>query len=271
MGRVSTPIFVGAAAACIAGCSLLVDTRGLGGGGEAPGAPDGSATTDGARPAPSTDGGAEASFAPPDSGPIDCAAPNTFCDDFDQGALGATWDDIERTHGDVKLSQEALSPPNALAAGVTPGTNTGDAALVKRFSPAPAAIHCELDFNLDSPVPVDIFQIRTVVGGKARYHYVGYRSADWAVGEWIPASAGQPETNRSSSIASLALKRWAKLVVDMNDTSITATLDGQPLGSLTGISAAGGSRRDLAIGLPDVPKSDTASILVDNVRCVVTP
>jgi hypothetical protein len=268
VGIRSTQLFAGIAAAWLAGCSVLVDTSGLAGG-DAPSAPDGS-TEGGGPPPPVTDGGAEASLAPPDTATFDCGTPNVFCDDFDQGALGARWDDIERTHGDVALAQEALSPPNALRAAVTPGTNTGDAALVKRFSPAPSAVHCELDFNLDSPVPVDIFQIRTLVGGRARYHYVGYRTNDWAIGEWIPASGGQPEINRSNAIAPLALKRWARLVVDLNDTNITATLDGQPLGSI-GIDAAGGTRRDVAIGLPDVPKSDSATALVDNVRCVVTP
>src|ERR1700690_4002305 len=51
-----------------------------------------------------------------------CTMAHTFCDDFDQGALGATWGGVHSKPAPV-LSSIAVTPPNALEAIITSSSN----------------------------------------------------------------------------------------------------------------------------------------------------
>lgn len=270
MGALSRIGLATALTAALGGCSLLVDTSGLGGG-DVGSAPDGS-TPDGSTATPS-DGGSPAV----DGGATDGASggpcgPDQFCDDFDVGPFAARWTSKQTRRGSVELGKDALSPPGSLHAIVTSGSGQGYASLAKVYDTSlPRMIRCELDFKLVSTGLADVFEIQSRINGRDYYAYVGYSQQQWVVGEYSAASGGSPVVDRGTTIPPLPSGRWAHLVVTFDEKRISAGIDGRVVGELDQLTASGASRRTIAVGLTDVPSGAAAEAFTDNVVCTLAP
>jgi hypothetical protein len=100
------------------------------------------ASPDGAADVASVDAGADARTSP-------CTAVHAFCDDFDHGALGATWDSVVVQSGPVALSTvNVVTVPDSFQA--TANATGSPSALVKNF-PSSNHTHVELDLMIENP------------------------------------------------------------------------------------------------------------------------
>lgn len=235
------------------------------------GVSDGS-TPDGATAPPSEGGTPLTDASGSDGGGGAPCGPDQFCDDFDTGPFAGRWTSKQTKRGSVELGRDALSPPGSLHAIVTSGTGQGYASLAKAYDTSiPRRVDCELDFKLVSTGLADVFEIQSRINGKDHYTYVGFTQQSWVIGEYVAASGGSPALDRSSPIAPLPSGRWAHLSVTFDETRVSATLDGNPLGSLDQLSASGATRRTIAVGLTDVPGGSAAEAYTDNVVCTLAP
>jgi len=121
---------------CLGACGLFPDVSSLG-------------------PSSGTDGGdAAAVDAPPtanEGGASPCATTHDFCDDFDHGPLGATWDQIVSQAGPLALSSTAVTPPSALGVTVLDSAQTAQASMLEKQFPSSKHVHVELDAQVTSP------------------------------------------------------------------------------------------------------------------------
>lgn len=132
----------GIVAGGVAACALFPDLSSLGEGSADASdvsAPDVSDAPDGA-----SDAGFDAPSSP-------CNAPHLFCDDFDHGALGATWDDKIVQSGPLVLSPQAVTPPYSLEATAT---SSGSESSLGKFVPAADHTHIEFDVLVVAPTTV---------------------------------------------------------------------------------------------------------------------
>jgi hypothetical protein len=141
----------------LSGCSLLVDQSGLTGGAS----DDASTESDGATPAdapgidayapsdaPIQDGAGNGEGG--DAGSLGCAAAgHDFCDDFDNGALGATWTRFLTQGGTMTLDPVALSPPFSLFLAGADAGGYSDLQLFKDFV-GTLGIRCSFDLRVDA-------------------------------------------------------------------------------------------------------------------------
>jgi hypothetical protein len=88
----------------------------------------------------------------PDNWAHPCLALHAFCDDFDDGGLGQSWDDIFQDAAVVAFDLDAsVSPPRSLVVRLPPG----DAAvafpgcLAKTFAGPAAKAHAQVDMRVD--------------------------------------------------------------------------------------------------------------------------
>lgn len=92
----------------------------------------------------------------------------TFCDDFDDGAIGATWTQVLRLDsGWLSLGPPAVSPPNALVIALPDGGAAQGASLVKDF-PKASAITCSFSM-LGEVLP----STANAGGDVLSFHYAG--------------------------------------------------------------------------------------------------
>lgn len=138
------------------GCSILLGVDGLTGGFF----PDDGGVAEGAVSDAGGDAVGDAALdsmtmtdAPLD-GSLPCGVPHTFCDDFDDGGLGARWDMQRTVQGSLALDTTvSVSPSRSMLVTANPGDASGesyDIALYKNFSGSFSSIHCELDVMTDS-------------------------------------------------------------------------------------------------------------------------
>ncbi len=126
----------------LGGCSLLTNLDALSGGGDAS---DAAGDVLGDVLGDASGDGSDAKTSP-------CTAVHSFCDDFDHGALGATWDGVVVQSGPLVYStSNEITPPNSLeATGNATGSPTE---LVKNF-PSADHTHVEFDLMIQNPAVV---------------------------------------------------------------------------------------------------------------------
>jgi hypothetical protein len=190
---------VAGALAALLDCSFLVDTSGLAGS-SAP-----------------ADAIAEASSP--------CVAPHTFCDDFDQGALGARWSSETSDAGYLSLDPSTwVSPPNSLLAFVGPNrqANITVVGLSKIFAGSARGAHCEWDLMVDAlssteEVEVFNFAIASATGDFAGYNLSVHLRSDLTkfIEFFGPGDGGAPGGS-VHELASLPTRTWSHVVVDLS-------------------------------------------------------
>jgi len=90
------------------------------------------------------------------SAPSGCDA--SFCDDFDDGGLGARWDQVIGDAGWLSLDAPALSPPRSLAAGSDGGVGFE---FLEKFLTPTQRLHCTFQLMVDT-MPTDYVDIFTI-------------------------------------------------------------------------------------------------------------
>jgi hypothetical protein len=267
----------------LAACSLFVDTSGL---------DDGSgATTDGGRDAPSeatsdatpgsdsgrggddapsegaSDAGADARTPCPDGG---------FCDDFDNGPLGARWSNENQDRGTISLVADAVTPPSSFRTDITVANFAGSTSLVKTISPGPRKVRCELDVKLLSGAPsageVDLIDFIMRTAGNHHVYFAAF-DGTFAVAEFAPGQDGGADLDRVSNVPPLPTGKWVHVVFETDGQSASVSYDGAVKGTLGSLSTPNASGRDLAFGVTfaSAAVNTALSVQMDDVACSFPP
>ena len=240
----------------LAACGLFPDVSSLGGPGSDASAPEVGA------------GDADAG----DAGP--CASQHVFCDDFDDGPLGAKWDSPYKTDGGglALTTLHAVSPPNALAAtlaGTGPGVE-GESELQKSL---PAADHTRVQADVTvapgtSANEVDLVAMVSVTAPSGFDHAevnVQSTSDGGILEEYLhgpDGGAGQdlPVTT------SFATTRHIQIDVDFPSQTFALTIDGVPAAGATLSPQITKSALTLNVGVAYIEGSTgTWTVFVDDV------
>lgn len=135
----------------LSACTLLVDVGGLSGGTDAASSGDG-----GPSPVlPNGEAGTDAPTADAASSTSPCAAPHTFCDDFDTGDPNLTtrWDELKTTAGPLDLdTTRSRSAPRSLRMKLTPTMGNQDSHLGKFVAVQNGTARAEVDLFVPTPV-----------------------------------------------------------------------------------------------------------------------
>ena len=204
--------------ALLAGCSLLVDESGLSGGETADAGPTPEATTDAEEgDAFTADARAEEAGAvdasPADAGFSCDAEVHDFCDDFDHGALGATWSSATNTGGTLALDPLALSPPWSLLVAVQDGGGPEDLLLHKSFA-ATAGIHCAFDIRVDAyDSYTDVFHVD--FGQASGSYFVRFIMGGTVVNEYGTLPDGGVRVRNNWPTGQPAIGVWTRVDLDL--------------------------------------------------------
>jgi hypothetical protein len=248
-------------------CSLLVDTSGLGAGGSVSGGSDGSVVDGNVADAPAGDNSSGEG-----GQPTSCGDPaRAFCDAFDQGPLGARWNDMRQTNGALALDDGApRSAPSALRASTT-GAGEAEAVLVKQLPAGTKQIRCEFDFS--APLPpgsageVDLIVFLTHLGGSNTYQTYLWYSGAWQIGEY---SQSMP-IDHNGPVGSMPTDRWAHMVFETDGKQLTLSADGQVIAQLPGLASPAGTTTEIDFGIPYAKGRAAYSALFDNLACTFGP
>lgn len=240
-------------AAALAGCSALTDLGDLTTGDAAAadvvvsdtGAPETSAE---ASMDAASDGGADVKTSP-------CGAVHAFCDDFDHGALGATWDSVVVQSGPLVYStSNVITPPHALQA--TANTNGSPTNLVKNF-PAADHTHVELDLMIQSPSVVQNAEVDFITIEETQPPS-GFGFADLTfarnagtsdLGQYASPLDGGVATRQDLAINE-AFGAWRHVVLDLvfSTQTLEVRIDGTLVQTLHFVPSLGPSPLQIAVG-----------------------
>ena len=182
-----------------------------------------------------------------------CTSPHTFCDDFDDGSLGATWDKTVNTGGSLSQSKNAISPPYSLQATAQAG---GAYVLLQKFLPSANHIHYECDLMLapgtdDGGFEVDYFDLASKP--------TGYVSADLNlerlnsagdIEEFGHLSTMDAGTYKDDKIAE-QFGTWKHLTVDIDYTkgSLAMAVDGTTIDTMAMVPQLPAAQATLSVGI----------------------
>jgi hypothetical protein len=260
------------AVAYACGCSLLVDTSGLGDPPAGPAADDAASdiATDGAT-------SLDASASPDADAGNECKA--TFCDDFDRTPLGATWTSKLVTNGGVlELASPGRSPPNAFRARFSTSTSTDDRfAFLERELGAGSRLSCEFSMFLEVPPQkggfIDVFRVHTTGPNVSEYLILlgidGDGDAtlreDLFYGD---GGCGCPRTQ--SSPASLGDPRWIRVGIETDFVTASVAFDGATViaGKYGGFKPT--SNISVAVGSLAYRQQESV-VLIDDFSCTLLP
>jgi len=220
------------------------------------------AKTDGAP----SDAGADVKTSP-------CAVKHTFCDDFDDGGLGATWDNTNNgAGGTLSQTTNAVSAPYAFQAQVPGGGGHPWASLEKSF-PASSHVHFECDMMIvgaqSTNMEIDYFDFAFKPSG---YSYGDFNierdNPGGTVEEISQATTADASTYNDDTITE-ELTTWKHLVVDIDFTknTFTVAVDGATIDAMSMKPVLASAAATLGIGVTYVGGLTTGpwSVLVDNV------
>jgi hypothetical protein len=254
---------------CAAGCSLFIDTAGLEG--ELP--PDASGDVQSERA--SSEGGDTS--APLDAGKV-CDA--TFCDDFDDGGLGARWTSKAVDNGGVlELGTPARSTPNALRARFTTTTTApGDRnALLERDLGAGTRLRCDFWMFVESPPTdgtfVDIFRVRTTAPGVDEYNlFFGVNGGPGASfrEDLFLTDGGCPCPRREASPPTFPLSRWVEVTVETDFATASLAYDGHVVAAGPFALFKPSSNVFVAVGTRAYGQQPSV-VLFDDLSCTLAP
>jgi hypothetical protein len=218
----------------VAACSLLVSTSDLSDGQRGP---DG-----GAGDASLVDGSLTASDAgsPGDAagdGDARTCSSGGFCDDFDQGALGATWT-TKVIEGASSLDFDIVdfqSAPRSLRAKVPArGSESSKAALLRSLAGTPKSLRCSFSIRVNSTARaptdfIDFFQIRAVGPTLPAYEMrLGLLATKTNVREDVHLDGNLCNCPRKAvDIENLPQSTWTRVTVDTDLASMEISYDGR--------------------------------------------
>lgn len=272
-------------ASLVAAC-LLPELGDLGGAGQEDGSTAGDATGD----APTKlDGGGDAlSDAPATDGSASFCPDGSFCDDFDNGALGAKWTSTLLADGVLALETGGVSAPNLLRASLVPPVGTERrAGLSKTFNVAsgPKRVVCAVSAKVVTrpTTPGEDVQLLEVYEKGTTYDdlYVKIQAGGtYLLEEFNAPDGGAASASKSLSTASggIAVGVWTRLTLDVNFATKAATLTIAPSGGSTstitmpaitpGVSV---KSYELNLAEPADHETDPSTIQYDDFRCDITP
>jgi hypothetical protein len=260
-----------AIAIAAAGCSLIVDTSGL------VGVAGDDAASD--RAAPNEAGAVDAADASDDAAsPSDAArtCDATFCDDFDDGPLGATWTKTNLAGGGtLDLATPAQSLPNALRARFYGVSSPDDRyAMLEKDLGMGKAVRCDFAMQVTKRPNKDIddvFRIRTRGPGLNDYLlWFVVSTAGGALADDIAyPDGGCACPQRYDAFPNLPQGTWVHVTVETDFSRATVKIDGQtvvddtfgPLVPTEPIVVGLGGRAFSSI---------TGDVLFDDFSCTIT-
>ncbi len=230
----------------------------------------------------STDGGGETGVdvKTDTTSPIDggdgglCSVAHTFCDDFDEGGVGARWDLLQPYGGTLAYTDAAVSPPNALEVTASASLDAGITAMVKHFISAASKIHLEMDLQTDCEAVSEV-DLVDVIPSTAPNPYssvdlllwqhqdAGYIEVDYNA---TPVDAGT-SANAPISVPFGGGYRHFIIQYDLVAQALTVTIDGVVEAKLDLPIAITPSTFDLSLGVLYHSKLGTTDchVRVDNV------
>jgi len=251
------------------GCSLLVDTEGLGG---SP-TPDASGDATGDRTA-QAESGADTS-APIDAGKT-CEA--TFCDDFDEGGIGARWTSKDIQNGGLlDLGTPAVSAPNALRTRFATSTAMTDrVALLERDLGMGTHLRCDFSMFLEtrpSTSFVDLFRIRTTAPGVNEYNlFFGVNASTGATfrEDLYLTDGGCGCPRKEANPPTLLASRWVRVSVETDFATASLAYDGVVVSAGSFGGFAPGSNIFVALGTVAYQQQPSV-VLFDDFSCTLGP
>ncbi len=231
------------------------------------------------------DGSTEAASEPVDGGPqpgsddggprsgSDAGCDATFCDSFDDGPLGATWDKVQANAAELSLVPNALSPPSAFQMHLFEQVDAGTkrVGFLGKDFPFPTRAHCTFAVSFPKPISpsVDI-ELASFFAQNGNTYYRTYvkllPGTGWALKEEITSQA----TTASTLPAPVATGVWHHVIFDAElGKSATLDVDGQK----TSISLRAFPAGTLTFTLGESADSDLAEAVAvfDDVVCSLTP
>ena len=218
--------------ACSAACSVLVDT----------------ASSD--------------AIVPPAS---PCRAPHLFCDDFDVGAIGATWD---RKSGNTSLDPSTFStPPFGFRAHVDKSFGNRSSRLEKSLTALPLA--CSFDLFVvgrgDSGGQSDLFSVLLDSAQTSTYVLLfGITPSSTYVGEYIEDADGG--ATPTVSVPNLTDRRWTHVTVELAPPVAKLTVDGTLVKTLP-LAHPSVSVTAVHAGIAQARGGGAVDVVLDNVVC----
>ncbi len=215
------PFAVAVLGALLSACSLLVSTSGLSGGTEV--GSSGDATSGDATVPGDTAVSVDSTRA--------CAAPHTFCSDFDTGLLADSWE-LFSTDGSSRIdSASFVSPTRSLLLRCGSGPSCGIFKRLPSASRARVELQVEaVDLDLVDAASSPMFVVSVdIAGGASRLHLL---QKGGVLFSQICDSAGCPYT--SPALGSLSTTRFRRVTIDLrwNDPNpkVDILLDGASTG-----------------------------------------
>lgn len=225
---------------------------------------------------PQNDAAVEAD-ATTDGGVTGC--PGDFCDDFDEGAVGAKWNEAVILGGAVAYDDGGyVSAPQSLRASVPSGTdNVVRRAYLRKNLPVPTSIRCSFSIKINSAYAagvryMDFFKLRAEAPNIEEYELRwGVRTGMSALREDVFFSDGGCDCPRKSNdqMPALPVGQWVRVMLETNFTIATVSYDDVQVYSST---FAGFSPTALAIVLGVEHKDKLAmDAQFDDLVCDTTP
>jgi len=217
------------------------------------------------------------SDAPPSDAGLDvkkspCSQPHTFCDDFDDGSLGATWDKSDNTGGGIlSQSTNAVSPPYAFQAQVPGGGGHPDA-ILQEYLAAAQHVHYECDIVImgsqSTNMEIDYFDFAFQPAGYSYGNFNLEQLNPGATLEEISRPTGADASAYNDDNFNLVLSSWKHVVVDIDFAKSTFTLavDGVTIDAMSMKPVLASSVSTLGVGVT-YSGGLTApwTVLIDNV------
>jgi len=222
------------------------------------------AQLDATNDAPPSDAGLDVKASP-------CATQHTFCDDFDDGSLGATWDNIDNSGGTLSQTTSSVSAPYAFQAQV-PGGGGHPYAVLQKYFPASQHVHFECDLMIvgsqTTNFEIDYFDWAFKPTGYTYGNFNLERFNGGGTVEEIATPNGADASAYHDENIAEQLTSWKHLVVDIDYTKATFTMsvDGATVDAMSMTPPLASAQATLAVGVTYTGGLTSQwSVLTDNV------
>lgn len=214
---------------------------------------------------------------------IDGAAPcpsGWFCDDFDQGPLGATWSAVATLDGTLTLETGGLSTPNFVRMDLlAPKGASRHAYLEKTFTLAPTRAVCSFAVRVPSRPATGDFQLLEIRDSATHLVYVKVYVNGTELGEEATgADGGNADRfiHLTTANGGIPDATWTTTTLDVDYGAKTVNLSVTPLGGKTATTSLGNllvapNAKSVVVSLGDTGDSDNPLFTahLDDLRCHV--
>ena len=215
-----------------------------------------------------------ASDAAHEGGGSACDRAHLFCDDFDRGTLGASWDQTNTSGGPLATDDaHYVSAPRALRAQSAASATPRSVVLYKNLPGPPGKLHCVFDVLVQKRLggSADLFELRLDTDDAGASHYYVYlqvtETGTFVGQEILTPDGGSPQL---VPVADLPNGQWRHVSFETDFTSFTFSYQGEPAHTET-MRALGGTKPQMAIGLVFTEGGGPYDFLFDDVACDMTP